>query len=384
MSFPQFPDSHVNHEITFDEKGHDMFIGWQLEHVSRDKRKLYTTYYKNRLGAVQCTSCNVWLRPKSSKERIDVQLTENCPGCFKPTLILVECHSKMHFHIKSKTGVMNHEGTQTHGKFIPLHFTMETLEKVEERVLEFPAEKPYGLKVGTSPIRVQKPARPVSDIDPNLCNLGTIKRFQRTYLAKNDKLQSPQAALKKEGRRKKSAAEERRERAAKHAERIKENKKRSKQDASEQRSMHNDRIFKHLRLSRISANMLGQSQLNDDGVLGFYNLKSDGNCGWRSASIVVNDNEKHYGIVKLVMKHTLEEEKNLFTPLFGREEHYQYVLAKLSQQDGRVLGKYWFDVLDFPRVLAQAYNRPVIVYSCHPYGVHATTFLPFREPEEDQ
>ena len=90
---------------------------------------------------------------------------------------------------------MNHEGTHTHGKFIPLHFTMETLEKVEERVLEFPVEKPYGLKVGTSPVRVQKPARPISDIDPNLRNLGTIKRFQRTYLAKNDKLRSSQAVL---------------------------------------------------------------------------------------------------------------------------------------------------------------------------------------------
>ncbi|KAG2226074.1 hypothetical protein INT45_011691 [Circinella minor] len=190
MSFPQFPDGHVNHEITFDEKGHDMFIGWQLEHVSRDKRKLYTAYYKKCLGAVQCTSCNVWLRLKSSKGRIDAQITENCPSCLKPTLIHVECHVKVHFHIKSKTGVMNHEGTHTHGKFIPLHFTMETLEKVEERVLEFPAEKPNGLKIGTSPMRIQKPARPVSDIDPNLRNLGMIKRFQRTYLAKNDKLRS--------------------------------------------------------------------------------------------------------------------------------------------------------------------------------------------------
>ncbi|KAG2205476.1 hypothetical protein INT45_011676 [Circinella minor] len=72
---------------------------------------------------------------------------------------------------------------------------MKTLEKVEERVLEFPTEKPYGLKIGTSPMCVQKPARPVSDIDPNLRNLGTIKWFQHTYLAKNDKLRSSQPAL---------------------------------------------------------------------------------------------------------------------------------------------------------------------------------------------
>ena len=147
--------------------------------------------------------------------------------------------------------------------------------------------------------------------------------------------------------------------------------------------MHNDRMFKYLRLSRISADILSQCRLNDDDVLGFYNPESDGNCGWRSASVVVNDDEKHYGIVKSTMKHTLEKEKDFFTSLFGREEHYQYVLAKLSQPDGHVLREYWFDVLDCPQVLARAYNRPVIACSCHPYGFHETTFLPFREPEKD-
>ncbi|KAI7846937.1 hypothetical protein BDC45DRAFT_576421 [Circinella umbellata] len=52
---------------------------------------------------------------------------------------------------------------------------METLEKVEEHVLEFPVEKPYGLKVGTSPICVQKPVRPISDINPDLRNLAVLE-----------------------------------------------------------------------------------------------------------------------------------------------------------------------------------------------------------------
>ena len=43
--------------------------------------------------------------------------------------------------------------------------------------------------------------------------------------------------------------------------------------------MHNDRMFKYLRLSRISADILSQCRLNDDDVLGFYNPESDGNCG---------------------------------------------------------------------------------------------------------
>ncbi|KAG2214829.1 hypothetical protein INT45_003584, partial [Circinella minor] len=140
---------------------------------------------------------------------------------------------------------------------------------------------------------------------------------------------------RKEEERKKSAAEEQRERAAKHAERIKENKKRSKQDALEQgskkrkvddsnsdRSMHNDSMFKVLGLSRISADILSQCQLDADYVLGFYNPKSDGNCGWRSASVVINNDEKHYGIVKLVVKHAIVKEKDFFTSLFGSEECY--------------------------------------------------------------
>ncbi|KAI9271950.1 hypothetical protein BDA99DRAFT_557152 [Phascolomyces articulosus] len=83
-------------------------------------------------------------------------------------LIHVDCTVKVQFDIKNKTGVLHQKGTHSHGKFIPLHFTMETLEK---------------------------PARPISNIDLNLRNMGTIKRLQRNYLVKNDKLQSSQPAL---------------------------------------------------------------------------------------------------------------------------------------------------------------------------------------------
>ncbi|KAG2223251.1 hypothetical protein INT45_006132 [Circinella minor] len=93
-------------------------------------------------------------------------------------------------------GEMKHWGTHTHGEFIPLHFTMETLDKVEEHVLEFLGEKSYALKIGTSAIRVQKPSRPISSIDKNLCNIGTIKRLRRNYyLTKNDQLTSTQASF---------------------------------------------------------------------------------------------------------------------------------------------------------------------------------------------
>ncbi|KAG2224302.1 hypothetical protein INT45_012870 [Circinella minor] len=85
-------------------------------------------------------------------------------------------------------GEMKHWGTHTYGEFIPLHFTMKTFDKVEERVLEFSGEKSYALKIGTSTIRVQKPSRPISSIDKNLRNIGTIKRLRCNYLTKNDQL----------------------------------------------------------------------------------------------------------------------------------------------------------------------------------------------------
>ena len=72
---------------------------------------------------------------------------------------------------------MKHWGTHTYGEFIPLHFTIETLDKVEQHVLEFPGKKSYTLKVGTSAVCVQKPSRPISDINKNLHNIGMIKRL---------------------------------------------------------------------------------------------------------------------------------------------------------------------------------------------------------------
>ena len=92
-------------------------------------------------------------------------------------------------------GEMKHQEIHSHGEFIPLHFTIETLDKVEERVIEFPGEKSYALKVGTSAGRVQRPSRPISDINKNLRNIGTIKRLRRNYLAKNDQLTSFQTSF---------------------------------------------------------------------------------------------------------------------------------------------------------------------------------------------
>ncbi|KAG2208376.1 hypothetical protein INT45_001999, partial [Circinella minor] len=253
----------------------------------------------------------------------------------------------------------------------------------------------YRRKKTSKPRETEKFVNDGRELDTTKTLFDLEKKDEEKKNEEKKKEEEKKEEEKKE-ERKKSAAKKQREGAAKHAERIKENKKRSKQDVLEQgskkrkvddsnsdRSMHNNSMFKGLGLSRISADILSQCQLDDDYVLGFYNPKSDGNCGWRSASVVINNNEKHYGIVKLVMKHAIVKEKDFFTSLFGSEECYQYVLAKLSQTDGRVIGTYWFDVLDCPRVLAQAYNRPVIVYSCHLYGVHGTTFLPFREPEKN-
>ncbi|KAI9273086.1 hypothetical protein BDA99DRAFT_556657 [Phascolomyces articulosus] len=127
---------------------------------------------------------------------------------------------------------------------------------------------------------------------------------------------------KDEKNEEKSTSDIRNERAARHAERIKENKKRNntgdfkreskrrKTDSSDaDRSMHNERKFKSLRLSCISVDVLEQCHLDADDVLGWFNPKGDGYCDWRAVSVVLNNYDRRYDIVKLTKKYTLENEK---------------------------------------------------------------------------
>ncbi|KAG2206792.1 hypothetical protein INT45_002568, partial [Circinella minor] len=169
---------------------------------------------------------------------------------------------------------------------------------------------------------------------------------------------------------KKKAAEERRRRAEKHAGRIEENKKRTKQESKKRklndssnfaREMHNAQMFRHLGLLAITPDILTGCQLDVDDVLGLYNPKGDGHCGWRASSVLLYNNEEHYNIVKELMRHTLLAYKEHYKRML-RKDDYEEKLATLSHT-GRIAGqRFWFDVLDCPRLLAEAYNRPVILY----------------------
>ncbi|KAI9255270.1 hypothetical protein BDA99DRAFT_562530 [Phascolomyces articulosus] len=608
MSFKDFPDGDIREEINLVLK-------------------------KGENGGVKFMTCNTWIRPKSSQKRIDQQIVQNCATCNTSSLEHVGCDCRITIYIRGSKGDLVHRGTHTHGRFVPLHFTMKTLDEVEQRILEFPQEKPQALKIGTSHSRVQMPARPMNLIDENLQNLGTIKRLQRNYLIKNDKLPSAQPAFERahmeladltmefpgylqdanimpgqmcftfcapgiagnadfkkhpmltdtfdfvfglngdtidmnfsglvmdfsqaqrEGflmayreafpyinispesllkgcyhhfkqsvqriisnhaivpagsdvdfrdltnamynaesekaydrtvrnirddypnakkwldwwtrdeiagmifkylyrivqrkkpmietlyqiftylrssekdlefvgrggradyNRKKTSKprkitefvndgrapdttktlldlEERRRRAEKHAERIKENKRKLKQDMSEEdrkkRRLCNDgpdrwrmnsiQLFSHLKLSTVSTELLMKCGLYSDDVHGIYNPRSDGNCGWRAASAILNGDEDHYQVVKMCMLETMRNEKDLFIHLFTRGEYHR-IIEMLDQPTGPVSFENWFEVIDCPRILAHTYNQPVVLYSINGSEVGGTTFLPFKKPE---
>ncbi|KAG2224380.1 hypothetical protein INT45_006780 [Circinella minor] len=204
MSFPQFPNGTVNHEITLHKKGeseyeYDLNIGWQLIQQNHTKINSGISVSKLCLGAVKCNmeKCGKLVRPASSMKRITSQIAEPCTFCNHCSLEHVTCSVKVNFKIIGNISKCTHKGTHMHDTFEPLHDTMEVLDKVEERVLECPSETAYALKVGTSVIRPQVPARPISMISKTVQRHGKIKCYCCNYLTKAGELSSTRPSLER-------------------------------------------------------------------------------------------------------------------------------------------------------------------------------------------
>ena len=202
MSFTKFPDGNKIEEIVIptDEHGdyvYDTDLGWQLKQISYDHIKGGISVTKRCLGAVKCSSdkCNTIFRPNSSIAAIKKQVMGNCRACNTPSLTHVPCDCRVNYKVIGNRMKMAHKGVHTHGKFQPLHDSMQTLKKLEERILDCPAETPKGLIVGTSAKRPLEPSRPVYDIDENLHNRGKLKRYRRNYLSKHGLLPSAKPTL---------------------------------------------------------------------------------------------------------------------------------------------------------------------------------------------
>ncbi|KAG2220983.1 hypothetical protein INT45_006516 [Circinella minor] len=117
--------------------------------------------------------------------------------CQEHSLEHITCSTRVNFKICRPFGHFKHKGTHSHGTFEALHDTMEVPEKVEERVLECPSQTAYALKIGTSVVRPQQPARPMRLISKALHRHGKIKRYRRNYLTKAGKLPSTRPSLER-------------------------------------------------------------------------------------------------------------------------------------------------------------------------------------------
>ena len=106
-------------------------------------------------------ACGKVVRPASSDRHIKVQVSGAYTLCQAHSLEEVTCSIKVNFKICGLVGPFKHKGTHSYSTFEALHDTMEILDKVGERVLECPSEAAYALKIGTSIVRPQQPARPM-------------------------------------------------------------------------------------------------------------------------------------------------------------------------------------------------------------------------------
>ncbi|KAI8136849.1 hypothetical protein BJV82DRAFT_526403 [Fennellomyces sp. T-0311] len=94
-----------------------------------------------------------------------------------------------------------------------------------------------------------------------------------------------------------------------------------------------------------------------------YDPKADGHCGWRAASVVLNGTEQEWPLVKVCMDAILKKHSEFYR--YGLRVEYDDLLRMLSHQTEGVgvFSNNYFETLDCPRLLAEAYNRPVVIYS---------------------
>ncbi|KAI9488607.1 hypothetical protein BDB00DRAFT_791767 [Zychaea mexicana] len=95
-----------------------------------------------------------------------------------------------------------------------------------------------------------------------------------------------------------------------------------------------------------------------------------------AASLVLYEDEHEYKVVKMCMMATLNAQSALFINYLGADI-VTVLLKKLSRPEGPSPSAQWFDVLYCPRVLAETYNRPVVMFTSQ----GSSTCLPFREPK---
>ncbi|KAI7855769.1 hypothetical protein BDC45DRAFT_504667 [Circinella umbellata] len=133
-------------------------------------------------------------------------------------------------------------------------------------------------------------------------------------------------------------------------------------------------LFKKLHLSNIPEYIFQQYKFDKEDFVGRFCPKDDGNCGWRAASLVMFNDEKHYYTLKEIMRAGLKQEQAFFKQLFGVLD-YEKLREKLYQPEGSVSSINWFDSIDCAVLLATVCKRPVVILA----GIESNTYLPFEE-----
>ncbi|KAI8140431.1 hypothetical protein BJV82DRAFT_581107 [Fennellomyces sp. T-0311] len=139
----------------------------------------------------------------------------------------------------------------------------------------------------------------------------------------------------------------------------KQNEGDAQANISKKKKRVNEWTISRLNLRPVPVGVMTKFNLDQAAVLGMYDPKADGHCGWRAASVILNGTEQEWPLVKVCMDAILKKHSEFYR--YGLRVEYDDLLRMLSHQTEGVgvFSNNYFETLDCPRLLAEAYNRPV-------------------------
>ncbi|KAI9332626.1 hypothetical protein BD770DRAFT_403097 [Pilaira anomala] len=128
-------------------------------------------------------------------------------------------------------------------------------------------------------------------------------------------------------------------------------------------------------------------EINPKSVLfKIYSVSGDGNCGFRAVSLSVYHHQENWINVKQDMLSTYQKyQDSLYKPVVSTQTMVDFEQTKMLKKLASTISpcynsKLWFITFSCPQVVADTYNRPVVIFTYREFYLKdALSFLPLVE-----
>ncbi|KAH9816678.1 hypothetical protein DFH28DRAFT_890756 [Melampsora americana] len=119
-------------------------------------------------------------------------------------------------------------------------------------------------------------------------------------------------------------------------------------------------------------------------IVGYTNPRGDGNCGYRSVAVALGKSQEDWREIKKDMIHELDKNREVYTKKnYSSSIFYNHSFEKfrrlLRNTDSPVEKDYWLSFPAHAYILANAYKRPIMLFS----ALQPLTFFPTLHPPND-